>query len=228
MTDVVIQACKDFFGTNKQTNDIDRQTTEQDIQTPSTSDYKQTETDDLLTQNSDLDSNKDESNKRLRQSLTPPFRNDKRPKKDGEFIPPNSPKSVKKQTNKNEGLPQRELGARGGRRREAGEGGQRSRNSSTSSTDENRTREIGLTVIVRKSSNLKINSKDPRDRNQIRLAVLRDQAKFTWKNVKVEWRNIMNAFEKETLDLNDIHYQALEDKQYNGIISKWISYNNEY
>ena len=104
--------------------------------------------------------------------------------KDGEFIPPNSPKSIKKQTNKNEGLPQRELGARGGRRREAGEGGQRSRNSSTSSADENRTREIGLTVIVRKSSNLKINSKDPRDRNQIRLAVLRDQAKFTWKNVK--------------------------------------------
>ena len=81
MNDVVIQACKDVFGTNKQTNDNDRQTTEQDIQIPSTSDYKQTETDDLLTQNSDLDSNKDESNKRLCQSLTPPFRNDKRPKK---------------------------------------------------------------------------------------------------------------------------------------------------
>ena len=112
------------------------------------------------------------------------------------------------------------MGATGGRRREAREGGQRSRNSSTSSVDENRTCEIGLTVIVRKSSNPKINSKDPRDRNQIRLAVLREQVKFTWKNVKVEWRNIMNAFEKDTLYLNEIHYQALDEEQYNGIISK--------
>ena len=173
MNGVVIQACKDVLGTNKQTNDNDRQTFEQDIQTPSTSDYRQTETDNLSMQNLDLDSNKEESNKRIRQSLTPPppYRNDKRPKKDGEFIPPNSPKSVKKQTNKNEGLPQRERGASGGRKREAREGGQRSHNSSTSSVDENRTHEIGLTVIERKSLNLKINSKDPRDRNQIRLVV---------------------------------------------------------
>ena len=228
MNDVVIQACKDAFGTNKQTTDNDRQTNEQDIQTPSTSEYRQTETDDLSTHNSDLAHTKDESHKRMRQSLTPPIRNDKRPKKDGEFIPPKSPKTTKKQTNKNEGLPQRELGARGGRRREAGEGGQSSRDSSASSAEGNRTREIGLTVIVRKSSNLKINSKDPRDRNQIRLAVLREQAKFTWRNVKVEWRNIMNAFEKETLDLNDIHYQALDDEQYNGVISKWDGYSNEH
>ena len=72
MNDVVIQACKDVFGTNKQTNDNDRQTLEQDIQTPSTSDYRQTETDDPSMQNLDLDSNKEESNKRMRQSLTPP------------------------------------------------------------------------------------------------------------------------------------------------------------
>ena len=70
--DVVIQACKDVFGTNKQTNDNDRQTFEQDIQTPSTSDYRQTKTDDLSMQNLDLDSNKEESNKRMRQSLTSP------------------------------------------------------------------------------------------------------------------------------------------------------------
>ena len=72
MNDIVIQACKDVFGTNKQTNDNDRQTFEQDIQTPSTSDYRQTETDDLSMQNLDLDSNKEESNKRMRKSLTPP------------------------------------------------------------------------------------------------------------------------------------------------------------
>ena len=72
MNDVVIQACKDVFGTNKQTNDNGRQTFEQDIQTPSTSDYRQTETDDLSMQNLDLDSNKEESNKRMSQSLTPP------------------------------------------------------------------------------------------------------------------------------------------------------------
>ena len=152
----------------------------------------------------------------------------KRTKKDGEFIPPNSPKSVRKQTNRNEGLPRRESGTTRGRRREAREGGQRSRNSSTFSVEENRTREIGLTIFVRKSSNLKINSKDPRDRNQIRLVVIREQAKFTWKNVKVEWENIMNAFEKDNLDLNEINYQAVNDEQYNDIISKWIGYGNEY
>ena len=149
----------------------------------------------------------------------------KRTEKEEEFIILNSPKSIKKQTNKNEGLPQRELRVTGGRRRE---GGQRSRNSSTSSVEENRTREIGLTVFVRKSPNQKIHSKDPSDRNQIRLAIIREQAKFTWKKVKVKWRNIMNAFEKDNLDLNKINYQALEDEQYIGIISKWIGYGNEH
>ena len=90
----------------------------------------------------DLDRNKDETNKRMRQSLTPPYRNEKRTKTDGEFITPNSPKSVKKETNKNEGLPQRELGATGGRRKEGKEGGQRSLNSSTSSVEENRTEKL--------------------------------------------------------------------------------------
>ena len=94
------------------------------------------------------------------------------------------------------------MGAWGGRRREGRNWDQRSRNSSTSSVEDSRTREIGLTVYVRKTSNLKIHSNDPKDRNQIRLAILREEAKFTWKNVKVEWRNIMNAFEKDNLDLN--------------------------
>ena len=38
----------------------------------------------------------------------------------------------------------------------------------------------------------------------------------------------MNAFEKDNLGLNEINYQALEDEQYSGIISKWIGYGNEY
>ena len=79
MNDAVIQAFKDAFGTNdKQTNDNDRQAFEQDNQTPSTSDNRQTETDDLSIQNMDLDSNKEENNKRMCQLLTPPYRNEKK------------------------------------------------------------------------------------------------------------------------------------------------------
>ena len=119
------------------------------------------------------------------------------------------------------------MGAWGERRREGKDGNQRSRNSSTSSVEESTTREIGLTVYVRKTSNLKIHSTDPKDRNQIRLAILREEAKFTWRNVKVERRNIMNAFEKNNLNLNEINYRALDDDQYRGTISKWTGYGNE-
>ena len=77
--DLVLQACKDAFGKNdRQTNDNDKQTFEQDNQTPSTSDNRQTETDDLSTQNMNLDRNIEETNKRMRQSLTPPYRNEKK------------------------------------------------------------------------------------------------------------------------------------------------------
>ena len=78
MNDVVLQACRNAFGTNdRQTNDNDKQTSD-DKQTPLTSDNRQTENNKLSTHNMDNDNSKEESNKRIRQSLSPPIKNEKK------------------------------------------------------------------------------------------------------------------------------------------------------
>lgn len=104
----------------------------------------------------------------------------------------------------------------------------RSRTSSASSTtsytsgQEARrgTKSLAMTVYVKKSSTLNITSRDNVSRNEIREAILRGDAKFTWRNIKVERDSILRALRKGTLDMNEMTYVRVADTQYEKIIDR--------
>ena len=134
-----------------------------------------------------------------------------------------------KQTNNNEGLPQRQRDegmerARISVRQKEREGGPRSRSSSTSSTYKG-IKSLGLTIYVKQSSDFNISSKDPRERNRIRIAAAEGvEAKFTWTHKTTEWIKIKNALQRGTLDLDEVKYQKMEDDQFDKLISQYTSY----
>ena len=76
-----------------------------------------------------------------------------------------------------------------------------------------------VTVYIKKSSKLDIVSKNPNVRNEIRKAILRNEAKFTWKNPKAERENILGGFNRGRFDLNEIEYRRVEDHVYEKITS---------
>ena len=75
-------------------------------------------------------------------------------------------------------------------------------------------------MYIGKSSKLDITSKNPNVRNEIRKAILKNEAKFTWKNPKAERENILGGFNRGRFDLNEIEYRRVEDHVYEKIISK--------
>ena len=81
----------------------------------------------------------------------------------------------------------------------------------SSQPDRNITREVGITVYIKKSSKLDIVSKNPNVRNEIRKAILKNEAKFIWKNPKAERENILGGFIRVRFDLNEIEYRRVED-----------------
>ena len=92
----------------------------------------------------------------------------------------------------------------------------RARTSSTSSQpsqpDRNITREVGITVYVKKSSPLNTQSRDPRAREELRKAVIKGEVKFTWRNPKAERESIISGFNKGRLDMDEITYQIINIK----------------
>ena len=167
--------------------------------------------------------------KHHRDSITPPNLSEQKRKKEGESstaysevkppVPPKRPTTTGPHGAESEGaLPQRD------KAREKTKQEPRPRTSSTSSVssqpDRNITKEVGLTVYIGKSSKLDITSKNPNVRNEIRKAILKNEAKFTWKNPKAERENILGGFNRGRFDLNEIEYRRVEDHVYEKIISK--------
>ena len=62
------------------------------------------------------------------------------------------------------------------------------------------------------------NSRDPRERNKIRVALLKGDAKFTWKNPRAERENLLAFFKKDKLDMNEIQYETIEDDKWETLI----------
>ena len=165
--------------------------------------------------------------KRHRESMTPPTRNEQKRRKDESEttgkttvekppVPPKRPAASGPQGAEGGGpLPQRES--------VRAKQEPRSRTSSTSSTssqsDRNITREVGITVYIRKSSNLNIVSKNPSARNNIRKAILRNEAKFMWKNPKAERDAILRGFQRDKINMEEIEYKRVEDHIYGKIVS---------
>ena len=103
-------------------------------------------------------------------------------------------------------------------------GGALSRSSSTSAAYKG-TKTLGLTIYVKQSSDFDISSKDPRERNKIRIAAAEGvEAKFTWTHITTDWIEIKNALLKGTLDLDEIKYQKINDAQFDKLISQCTSY----
>ena len=148
--------------------------------------------------------------KRHRESMTPPPREDKRIKQgketetEKEKTQPLPKRQPNKQTSEQqhgaiaktrEGVKEKSRGTEEHEHREA-KIQPRSRASSTSSQqstqstqpqqDRSVTKQVGITVYVRKNSRLNINSSDPLERSAIAKAIVKGEAKFTWKNPKAE------------------------------------------
>ena len=142
--------------------------------------------------------------------------------------------STKKTSCNNKGLPQRRLGVGSARNRSNSRSKDkrekpRSGSPSTSSQVQldKRTKSLGLKMYMKKSSNFDIVSKDPRERNRIRVAaIVRDEVKFTWNNLFTEWEYIVNNLKKGTIDLNEIEYQKIDDPKFDNLISSWSGYAN--
>ena len=164
--------------------------------------------------------------KRHRESITPPQREDKRKKEEREketLKKPTPPPRPQQSTQSAQQASKQETGVvpkHRGRRKPAEEATQqpRSRASSTSSQqstqsqpDRNVTREVGITLYVRKSSTLNINSKDPIKRNEIRRAIIKGDVKFTWKNPKAEYQNLVTAFTKNRIDFDEVEYRRVDN-----------------
>ena len=198
MTVSVMEACKEIF--REKSKEETRKETEKDRSGTHTSDEHglEMDLDDDVIEQEEIEI--EGMIKRHRESLTPPSREDKRKKQEKEMgMTQRPPRQQQKQTSQQ--AHQSETGAiaktRDGveenvreteRERSLREiiSQPRSRTSSTSSQqsqpDSNVTKQVGITVYVRKRSHLDINSKDPIKRGEIRRAIIKGEVKFTWKN----------------------------------------------
>ena len=162
--------------------------------------------------------------KRHRESLTPSPREEKRKKEERQGEPMKKPPQP--QRKQAQQAPRQETGAvpkpREGTRETEKETEEvttqpRSRASSTSSqhsrksqTERNITKEVGLTIYIRRNSSLNPNSKESAKRDDIRRAVLKGEAKFTWRNPKADLQNLMNAFAKNKIEMDDVVYKRVD------------------
>ena len=62
---------------------------------------------------------------------------------------------------------------------------------------------------MRKSSNLNITSRDPLKRAEIKRAIIKGEAKITWRNAKAERQTLINAFAKGRIDMEEIEYKRV-------------------
>ena len=195
MVTTVMEACKEVFrgrskeDTRKKAEDNRRSTRESSEQA------LQMDLDDEVIEQEEREI--EMMIKRHRDSMTPPLRDDKRKKQEREAEdeigqrPPLPQRPAVKRTvrpetgaiEKPEGSTQEEARAGEDLEQRRAKTQLRSRSSSTSSQqsqpDVNVTKQIGITVYVRKTSNLNITSRDPLKRAEISRAIIKGEAKIT-------------------------------------------------
>ena len=146
--------------------------------------------------------------KRQRESHTPTNKDGKKKKEESMITP-------KKKSN-NEEMPQGHKGEGGAKpktnSRQIGKNQSSRSHSPSSYSKANYTKEIGLLMLVKQSSNLEANNEDPRERNRIMMAAIEgEEVKFHWSNLNTNQENIKHALKKGMLDPNQILYRNLED-----------------
>ena len=227
MTSTVEEACREVF--RERTKKDYRTTAEEDRTTTLSSSEPNLEmdiSDDAIERE---EREIDTMIKRSRESLTPPAREDKRKKQEKASGAEAAKKPPQPQRQSTEQVPGPESGAVTKTRTEAEEGTReteeereqrkaavqpRSRTSSTSSEKSlpgNITKQVGITVYVRKTSNLNITSRDPRKREEVRRAITKGDAKITWKNPKAERQSLIQAFSKNKIDMEEIEYRRIDN-----------------
>ena len=146
--------------------------------------------------------------KRQRESHTPPNKDGKKKKEESMITP-------KKKSN-NEEMPQGHKGE--GRAKPKTNSRQRGKNQSSRSRSPSSyskvhyTKEIGLLMLVKQSSNLEANNKYLRERNRIMMAAIEgEEIKFHWSYPNTNQEKIKQALKKGILDPNQILYRDLED-----------------
>ena len=218
MTDVVLQSCREVFLGTQETNSEDKT----DEQTTDNASNNQTDEDELTLRMVDDDVVTETTPmKRQWESLTPPNKDKIRKKEDG-VENKETNLSTKKTSCNNEGLPQRRSGVGGARNRSnsrSKDKREKPRSDSPSTSSQVQfdkwTKSLGLKMYMKKSSNFDIISKDPRERNRIKVAaIVGDEVKFTWDSLYTERENIVNNLKKGTIDLNEIEYQKIDDTKF--------------
>ena len=245
MTSMVMEACREVF----------RERTKKDYRT--TAEEDRTTTHDSSEPNLEMDISdyaieREEREietmiKRSRESLTPPAREDKRKKQEKASGAEAAKKPPQPQRHSTKQAPGPESGAIAKTRTEALEGTReteeereqrkaavqpRSRTSSTSSEKSlpgNITKQVGITVYMRKTSNLNINSRDPHKREEVRRAITKGETKITWKNPKAERQSLIQAFSKNKIDMEEIEYRRIDNNVLEKCLYKyiWPSYITE-
>ena len=76
------------------------------------------------------------------------------------------------------------------------------------------TRDLGIVVYVRRSSQYNIEKKDKESRDILREAMIKGKAKVQWKNPNVKYEFIHTALLKNTLNMNEIRYERIPDREY--------------
>lgn len=231
MTETVITACKEVFGGRMQT--------QSDIST----DRQSTDRSDVI---DDEDIEREEMEienmtKRQRTSLTP--EEEKREKKKRMDEPKSKPQvpprpsfeggggegEVSETRDSGEGDPVE--GATGGSKPKRGEVGSRSRTSSTSSTasmmsqptkysSEEITRSLGLTIYVRATSKLNLDTKIKANRDKIIEGIQNESIKFTWTNFRTERPNILRGFAKRLINLEMVPFKIVTGATFDKLISR--------
>ena len=90
-----------------------------------------------------------------------------------------------------------------------------------------RTREIGIIVYIKRSSRLNIETPTIQSREAIRQAILKGELKFQWRHTGVAYESIHHGFVKKTINMEEIKYERVPDKDYDQIKYKCIGQTNK-
>ena len=76
------------------------------------------------------------------------------------------------------------------------------------------TKDVGITVILKRSSRYNIESTDKDKRESIRETILKGEAKFQWTHPGISYEAIHNGFIKKIINMNEIQYMKCPDSDF--------------
>ena len=81
------------------------------------------------------------------------------------------------------------------------------------------TKNLGITVYLKKSSNFNSANKDPREKQKIMNAIIQGEAKFTWDNLTVEREGILRAISQGRINFDAVKYEKIDNVKFDKLIS---------